>query len=97
MVWGMFLKQTLGFLIPFEHHLNVTAFRSIVADHIHPFMATIYTTDISSIIMPHVPRQKSLTDSMNMIMSSMWDVVEQGRLNLQLTNLQQLCNVIMST
>ena len=42
MVWGMFSWHTLGLLIPINHHLNATAYLSIVADHVHPFMATMY-------------------------------------------------------
>ncbi len=44
MVWGIFSWQTLGPLVPIEHHLNTTAYRSIVADHVHPFMTTVYTS-----------------------------------------------------
>ncbi len=31
-----------GALVPNEHRLNVTAYLSIVADHVHPFMTTVY-------------------------------------------------------
>ncbi len=37
MVWRIFSWHTLAPLVPIEHHLNVTAFLSIVADHVHPF------------------------------------------------------------
>ncbi len=42
MVGGIFSWHTLGPLVPIEHRLNATAFLSIVADHIHPFMTTVY-------------------------------------------------------
>ncbi len=42
MVWGIFSWYTLGPLVPIEHRLNVTAYLSIVADHVHPFMTTVY-------------------------------------------------------
>jgi len=42
MVWGMFSWHTLGPLVPIGHHLNVTAYLSIVSNHVHPFMATMY-------------------------------------------------------
>ncbi len=42
MLWGMFSRHTLGPLVPIEHHLNTTAYLSIVADHVHPFMTTVY-------------------------------------------------------
>ncbi len=39
MVWGIF---SFGPLVPIEHRLNTTAYLSIVADHVHPFMTTAY-------------------------------------------------------
>ncbi len=42
MVWGIFSWHTLGPLVPIEHHLNATAYLSIVADHVHPFITTVY-------------------------------------------------------
>ncbi len=42
MVWGKFFWHTLGPLVPIEHRLNATAYLSIVADHVHPFMSTVY-------------------------------------------------------
>ncbi len=42
MVWGIFSWHTLGPLVPVEHCLNATAYLSIVADHVHHFMTTVY-------------------------------------------------------
>ncbi len=42
MVWEIFSWHTLGPLVPIEHRLNTTADLSIVADHVHPFMTTVY-------------------------------------------------------
>ncbi len=42
MVWGIFSWHTLGLLVPIEHCLNATAYLSIVADHVHLFMTTVY-------------------------------------------------------
>ncbi len=42
MVWGIFSWHTLVPLKPIEHCLNATAYLSIVADHVHPFMTTMY-------------------------------------------------------
>ncbi len=42
-VWGIFSWHTLGPLVPIEHRLNTTAYLSIVADHVHPFMTTVFT------------------------------------------------------
>jgi len=39
MVWGMFSWQNL---VPIGHRLNATAYLSIVSDHVHPFMDTMY-------------------------------------------------------
>ncbi len=32
----------MGPLVPIEHHLNATANLSIVPDHVHPFITTVY-------------------------------------------------------
>ncbi len=42
MVWGIFSWHTLGPLAPIEHRLNATVYLSIVGDHVHPFMTTVY-------------------------------------------------------
>ncbi len=42
MVWGIFSWHALGPLVPIEHRLLTTADLSIVADHVHPFMTTVY-------------------------------------------------------
>ncbi len=42
MVCGIYSWHTLGPLAPIEHRLNATAYLSIVADHLHPFMTTVY-------------------------------------------------------
>ncbi len=42
MVGGIFSWQTLGPVVPIEHCLNTTTYLSIVADHVHPFMTTVY-------------------------------------------------------
>ncbi len=44
MVWGIFSWHTLGPLVLIEHRLNATAYLSIVADHVHPFMTTVYSS-----------------------------------------------------
>ncbi len=41
-MWGIFSWHTLGALVPIEHCLNATAYLSIIADHVHPFMTTVY-------------------------------------------------------
>ncbi len=42
MVWGIFSWHTLGPLVPIEHCSNTTVYLSIVADHVHLFMTTVY-------------------------------------------------------
>ncbi len=41
MVWGIFSWHNLGPLVPIEYNLNTTAYLSIVADHVHPFITTV--------------------------------------------------------
>ncbi len=41
-VGGIFSWHTLGLLVPIDHRLNATVYLSIVADHVHPFMTTVY-------------------------------------------------------
>ncbi len=64
-----------GPLVPIEHRLNATVYLSIVADHIHPFMTTVYSSSdaTSSRIMHHVTKLKSSqTGFLNMTMSSLY-------------------------
>ncbi len=42
MMWGIISWQTLGPFVPIEHRLNATAYLSMFADHVHPFMSTVY-------------------------------------------------------
>ncbi len=60
MVWGIFSWHTLGLLVQIEHRLNATAYLSIVADHVHAFMTTVYPSSdaTSSRIMHHVTKLK---------------------------------------
>ncbi len=44
MVWAIFSWHTLGPLVPIKHCLNATAYLSIVADHVLPFMTTVYAS-----------------------------------------------------
>jgi len=46
MVWEMLYWHTLGPLVPIGHFLNATAYLSIVSDHVHPFMATMYPSSV---------------------------------------------------
>lgn len=39
-----FSWHTLGMIIPINHHMDTTSYLSIVADHVHPFMKTIYSS-----------------------------------------------------
>ncbi len=74
-VWGVFSWHTLGPLVPIEHRLNATAYLSMVADHVHPFMTTVYPSSdaTSSRIMHHVTKLKSSqTGFLNMTMSSLY-------------------------
>jgi len=61
MVWGIFSWHTLGTLVPIEHNLNTTVYLSIVTDHVHLFMTTVYSSSdaTSSRIMHHVTKLRS--------------------------------------
>ncbi len=73
MVRGIFSWQTLSPLVPTDHRLNTTAYLSIVADHVHPFMTTVSSDATSSRIMHHVTKLKSSqTGFLNMTMSSLY-------------------------
>ncbi len=75
MVWGIFSWHTLGPLVPIEHRLNTTAYLSIVADHVHPFMTTVYPSSDGYFQQhnAHVTKLKSSqTGFLNMTMSSLY-------------------------
>ncbi len=75
MVRGIFSWHTLDLLVPIEHRLNTTAYLSIVADHVHPFITTVnhLLMATSSSIMHHVTKLKSSqTGFLNMTMSSLY-------------------------
>ncbi len=59
MVWGIFSWHTLGPLVPIEHRLNATAYLSIVADHVHPFMTTVYPSSDGYFQQDNAPSQSS--------------------------------------
>ncbi len=42
MMLGIIYWHTLGPLVQIEHYLNATAYLSIVADHVHAFITTVY-------------------------------------------------------
>ncbi len=59
MVWGIYSWHTLGPLVPIEHHLNTTAYLRIVADHVHPFMTTVYPSSDGYIQPDNAPCNKA--------------------------------------
>jgi len=79
MVWGMFSCHTLGPLVPIGHRLNATANPIIVSDHVHPYIATMYSDGYnvplmatSSRIMHHITNLESFQIGfLNMTMSSL--------------------------
>ncbi len=105
-------------LAPIEHRLNTTADLSIVADHVHPFMTTVYPSSDGYFQQDNAPCYKAQIISdwflehdneftllkwppqspdLNPI-EHLWDVVEREIriMDVQPTNLQQLCDAIMS-
>ncbi len=59
MVWGIFSWLTLSPLVPIEHGLNATAYPSIVADHVHPFMTTVYPSSDDYVQQDNAPCHKA--------------------------------------
>ncbi len=59
MVWGIFYWHTLGPLVPIEHRLNATAYLSIVADHVHPFITTVYSSSDGYFLQDNAPCHKA--------------------------------------
>ncbi len=64
MVWGIFSWHTFGPFVPIEHRLNATAaYLSIVADHVHPFMTTVYPSSDGYFQQDNAPCHKAQTIS----------------------------------
>ena len=59
MVWGMFSGHTLGPLVPIGHRLNATGYLSIVSDHVHPFMTTMYPSSDGYFQQDNAPCRKA--------------------------------------
>ncbi len=75
MVWGIFSWHTLGPLVPTEHRLNATAYLSIVADHVHLFMTTVYPSSDGYLQQDNAPCHKlrsSQTGFLNMKICSLY-------------------------
>ncbi len=75
MVWGIFSWHTLGPLVPIEHRLNATTYLIIVADHVHPFMTTVYPSSDGYFLQDNAPYHKAQIFSdwfLNMTMSSLY-------------------------
>ncbi len=107
----------LAHFVPIEHRLNSTVYLSIVSDHVHLFMTTVYhllmyfqqdnaschkAQIISDWFLEHDNEFTLLTrppqsPDLNPI-EHLWDVVEREIciMAVQTTNLQQLCDAIMT-
>ena len=59
MVWGIFSWLTLSPLVPTEHCVKATAYLSIVTDHVHPFMTTVYPSSGGYFQQDNAPRHKA--------------------------------------
>ncbi len=73
MVWGIFSWHTLDPLVPIEDRLNATVYLSILADHVPPFMTTVYPSSDGYFQQDNVTKLKSSqTGFLNMTMSSLY-------------------------
>ncbi len=72
MVWGIFSWYTLGPLVPIEPRLNSTSYLSIVADHVHPFMTTVYPSSDGFFQQDIAPCHKAQIISLQMLTSVIW-------------------------
>lgn len=58
-VCDIFSWHTLAPLVPTDHHLITTAYLSIVAEPVHPFMTTVYSSCDDYFQQDIVPRGKA--------------------------------------
>ncbi len=58
-LWGIFSWHTLGPSVSIEYHLNATAYLSIIADHVHPFMTTVYSSSDGYVQQDNAPCLKA--------------------------------------
>ncbi len=108
MVWGIFYWHTLSPLVPIEHCLNATAYLSIVADHVHPFMITVYPSSDGYFQQDNAPCHKAqiisdwFLEHDNELTLLKWPPFGQHLqreiriMNVRPANLQQLHDIIMS-
>ncbi len=70
--------------IPFEHRLNATVYLSIVAEHVHPFMTTVYHL-LMYFQQDNAPKLKSSqTGFLNMTISSLYtNVLHSHQISIQ--------------
>ena len=93
MVWRMFCWRTVGPLMPINHWLNATAHLSIVADHVHPFRATIYSSS-NGYVQHHNVLWPLLSPDLNSV-EHLLGCVKTGDWQW-MTNLQKWCDAVMS-
>ena len=94
MVWGMCSWHTLGPLVPIEHRLNAATYLSIAADHLHPFMNTVFPSSDGYFQQDNAPCDKAHIDSNCFL--NMTAVLQWPPQSPDLSPIEQLWDVVES-
>ncbi|KAK3508781.1 hypothetical protein QTP70_006023 [Hemibagrus guttatus] len=96
MLWAMFFWETVGPAIPVDVTLTCTTYLSIVADHVHPFMETVFPDGCGLFQQDNAPCYKAKivqewfdehNNHLNPI-EHLWDVLDKQALLMDNNTLQ---------
>ncbi len=96
MVRGIFSWHTLVPLVPIEHRLNITAYLSIIADHVHPFMTTVYPSSDGYFLQDNAPYHKAqiISDWLYIYIYIYKKIDFFNILNVLLNTISIFCNIV---